>query len=118
MRGSVFRKSDAFHVVKNGVDMWIYNGKDDLPEAAVAYQETATGHAEEFRHAKSAFVFFVIEGAGEWVIEGEHFPVQPHDVVIVPKGKKFYYRGNLKQVCVTAPAWEAEYEEHIRDIEL
>jgi mannose-6-phosphate isomerase-like protein (cupin superfamily) len=39
-------------------------------------------------------------------------------VVIVPAGKKFYYRGNLKQVCVTAPAWEAEYEEHIRDVTL
>ncbi len=38
--------------------------------------------------------------------------------MIVPAGKKFYYRGNLKQVCVTAPAWEAEHEEHIRDIAL
>jgi len=39
-------------------------------------------------------------------------------VVIVPKGKRFYYRGNFKQVCVTVPAWEAEYEEQIRDVEL
>ncbi|MBS0278924.1 MAG: cupin domain-containing protein [Proteobacteria bacterium] len=118
MRGPVIPKTDAFHLNKNGVDMWIYNGKEDLPDAAVVYQETATGHAEEFRHAKSAFVFFIIEGRGEWVIEDESFPVKPHDVVIVPAGKKFYYRGNLKQVCVTAPAWEAEYEEHIRNVTL
>lgn len=55
---------------------------------------------------------------GEWIIEDETFPVTALDVVIVPKGKRFYYRGNFKQVCVTAPAWEAEYEEQIRDVEL
>jgi len=115
---AVFHRKDAFHTSKNGVDMWIYNGKNDLPEAAVVYQETAAGHAEEFRHTKSAFVFFIIEGAGEWVIEGESFPVTAHDVVIVPAGKKFYYRGALKQVCITAPAWEAEHEEHVRDVAL
>jgi mannose-6-phosphate isomerase-like protein (cupin superfamily) len=114
----IISRKDAFKVSKNGVDMWIYNGKDVLPDAAVVYQETATGHAEEFRHSKSAFIFFIIEGSGEWVIEDATFPVKPHDVVIVPKGKKFYYCGNLKQVCITAPAWEAEYEEHIRDVAL
>ena len=118
MRGPVLHQSEAFHTTKNGVDMWIYNGKDDLADAAVAYQETATGHAEEFRHHKSAFVFFIIEGTGEWMIEGESFPVKAHDVVIVPAGKKFYYRGHLKQVCVTAPAWDAESEEHIRNVAL
>jgi len=118
MPGPVIRQSDAFHTVKNGVDMWIYNGKEDLPDAAVVYQETATGHAEEFRHNKSAFIFFIIEGSGEWIIEDETFPVAARDVVIVPKGKRFWYRGNLKQVCITAPAWEAEYEEHIRNLTL
>ena len=116
--GPVFRQKDAFHTSKNGVDMWIYNGKADCAAAAVVYQETTAGHAEEFRHNKSAFVFFIIEGRGEWVIEDETFAVRAHDVVIVPKGKKFYYRGNLKQVCVTAPAWDAEHEEHIRDLVL
>lgn len=114
----IISQDSAFHIAKNGVDMWIYNGKDQLPEAAVVYQETKNGHAEEFRHTKSAFIFFIIEGAGEWVIEGETFPVKAHDVAIVPAGKKFYYRGNLKQVCITAPAWEAEHEEHIRDVTL
>ena len=114
----IIRRKDAFHTSKNGVDMWIYNGGDQLPEAAVVYQETQTGHAEEFRHRKSAFIFFIIEGVGEWVIEGETFPIKAHDVVIVPAGKKFYYRGNLKQVCITAPAWETEHEEHIRDVTL
>jgi len=114
----IFKRSEAFHTEKAGVEMWIYNGKDDLEAAAVAYQKTALGHEDEFRHTKSAFVFYVISGSGEWVIEGESFPVEATDVVIVPAGKRFYYRGELEQVCLTAPAWEEEFEETIRTVEL
>jgi mannose-6-phosphate isomerase-like protein (cupin superfamily) len=51
--------------------MRIFNGRDGFEQAAVVYQETRVGHSEEFRHSKSAFAFYVIEGAGECVIEGE-----------------------------------------------
>ncbi len=114
----ILHRRDAFTVTKHGVDMWIYGGADGCPQADVAYQETQTGHAEEFYHDTSAFVFYVIEGHGTWVIEDEEFPVEATDVVIVPPGKRFYYRGALKQVCVTAPAWSAEHEHHVRDVDL
>jgi mannose-6-phosphate isomerase-like protein (cupin superfamily) len=118
MTAQVFRKKDAIHTRKAGVDMHIYTGKDDLPGAAVAYQETERGHAEEFRHTKSDFVFFIVEGAGEWIVDGESLAVEAHDVVVVPKGAAFYYRGKLKLVCITVPAWEAEFEETLRSVPL
>jgi len=114
----IYRKEDAFTTRKNDVDMWIYNGKDDCPQAAVAYQETAVGHSEEFNHTKSAFIYYIIEGEGTWYIEDEAHVVKATDVVIVPPGKRFYFKGNLKQVCVTASAWEEEFENHIRYVEL
>lgn len=114
----VFHRADAFHVEKNDVDMWIYGGVDAVAPVAVAYQETATGHAQEFRHHTSAFVFYVIEGAGEWVVDGVVLPVQATDVVVVPPGAAFYYRGDLKQVCLTAPAWTEEDEEVLRQLDL
>ena len=116
MTAQVFRKKEAFRTRKAGVDMRIYTGKDDLPGAAVVYQETERGHAEEFRHAKSDFIFFIIEGSGEWIVEGERIPAEADDVVVVPKGTAFYYRGKLKQVCITVPAWEAEFEETLRPV--
>lgn len=114
----IFKKSQAFEAEKQGVKMWIYNGKDDCPNAAVAYQETETGHAQEFYHSKSAFVFYIIEGEGVWIIEGEEFPVSATDVVIVPPEKRFYYKGRLKQVCITAPAWEEKHEHHVRQVDI
>ena len=53
----IFKRENAFHMSKNDVDMWAYNGKADLESAAVVYQETKIGHSEEFRHTRSAFIF-------------------------------------------------------------
>jgi mannose-6-phosphate isomerase-like protein (cupin superfamily) len=114
----IFKRQDAFRTMKNDVDMWIYTSKDDLAVAAVVYQETAIGHSEEFRHHESAFIFYIVEGSGVWIIEDEEFAVEATDVVIVPAGKRFYYRGNFKQVCITAPAWTEAGEEVVRKIAL
>lgn len=114
----VFRPEDSQVIEKHGVCMRIYTTKADCPNAAVLFQETDTGHAEEFIHEKSDFLYYVLEGSGTWVIEGREFKARAGDVVVVPAGKKFWFRGNLRQVCVTAPAWEEKYERHIRDIAL
>ncbi|WP_197074598.1 hypothetical protein [Methanosarcina sp. WH1] len=52
-----------------------------------------------------------------WVIEGRVFEVRVGGVVVVPLEKRFWFRGSLKQICITTPAWEEKYEHHIRDIE-
>jgi mannose-6-phosphate isomerase-like protein (cupin superfamily) len=114
--GMIYKRKDAFHLEKHGVAMWVYNSVQDCPGAAVVWQETETGHAEEFLHERSAFIFYIVEGGGVWVIEDVEYPVEAGDVVIVPPGKRFYYRGCLRQVCVTAPAWEEQYERHVRFI--
>jgi predicted house-cleaning noncanonical NTP pyrophosphatase (MazG superfamily)/mannose-6-phosphate isomerase-like protein (cupin superfamily) len=114
----VFKPENAQVIEKHGVRMRIYTTKFDCRNAAVLYQETETGHAEEFLHEISNFVYYIIEGRGTWTIEDKEYEVQAGDVVVVPAGKKFWFRGNLKQVCVTAPAWEEQYEHHIRNIEL
>ena len=114
----VFRRADAFETTKHGVDMWIHGGVEAVAPVGVVYQETTTGHAQEFRHHTSAFVFYVIEGEGEWVVDGVTHPVKATDVVVVPPGAAFYYRGTLKQVCITAPAWTEEGEETVRDVVL
>jgi len=114
----IYKKQNAVEFKKQGVTMRVYNSKEQCPEASVVYQETKKGHFEEFYHSKSNFIFYIIEGAGTWFIEEKPYEVSAGDVVIVPPGKKFYYKGILKQICITAPAWEAEFEHHVRDIKL
>ena len=114
----IYKKENAVSIEKHGVKMRIYNGIDDCAQAAVAYQETERGHGEEFFHEKSHFIYYIIEGTGTWIIEDSEFSVAAGDVVIVPPGKRFYFRGTLKQVCITAPAWEAGGERHVRYVDI
>jgi mannose-6-phosphate isomerase-like protein (cupin superfamily) len=114
----IYKKQDAFTVEKNGVKMRIYNSNEQCPQAAVVYQETEKGHSEEFLHKESYFIFYIIEGSGTWFIEDQPYEVSAGDVVIIPPNTRFYYRGKLRQVCVTSPAWTAEQEQHIRNVNL
>lgn len=113
----IYDFEDAESIDKHGVLMHIYNTKEECPEAAVVYQETKKGHMEEFYHEKSAFIYYILEGNGKWIIEGEVYDVKATDVIIVPPGKRFYFKGKLKQICITAPAWDEKFEKHVRYIE-
>jgi len=117
-RRVVFKPEDAAVIEKKGVKMRIYTTKAESENAGVLYQETQKGHTEEFLHEKSDFIYYILEGRGVWIVEDREFEAQAGDVVVVPAGKRFWFRGNLKQVCITAPAWEEQYERHIRDLEL
>lgn len=114
----VFRPENVEVIEKHGVWMRVCTTKEDSRKAAVLYQETETGRAEEFVHKKNDFLYYILEGCGIWVVENREFEVKAGDVVAVPAGKRFWFRDSLKQVCITAPAWEEKYERHIRDIEL
>jgi mannose-6-phosphate isomerase-like protein (cupin superfamily) len=112
----VYKKDNAITFEKQGVTMRVYNNKEQCPDASVVYQETLKGHSEEFYHTKSNFIYYIIEGSGTWFIEDKPYNAQAGDVVIVPPNKRFYYTGNLKHVCITSPAWEPQFEHHVRDI--
>lgn len=113
----IFKFENTKPIEKHGVKMFIYNTGEECPQAAVVYQKTKKGHMEEFYHEKSAFIYYILEGKGTWIIEDEEYEVKAKDVIIVPPGKRFYFKGELEQICVTAPAWDEKYEKHVRYIE-
>jgi len=112
----ICKKENAPEFEKQGVKMRVYNSKEQCPQVAVVYQETQKGHLEEFYHSKSYFIFYIIEGGGTWYIEDHPNDVKAGDVIIIPPNTRFYYKGNLKQICITSPSWEPEFEHHVRVI--
>lgn len=118
MEPAIIRREDAVEFEKHGVRMCVYTGAAEGAPAGVVYQETESGHAEEFCHEKSAFIYYIIEGEGSFVIGGVEHPVKRGDVVVVPPGNSIYFRGRLRQVLFTVPPWEESFERHIRDVEM
>lgn len=109
-------RKQAASFEKHGVHMHEYLGKEVSPDADLLYLDVNGGHYQEFRHSKSTFIYYVMEGSGTFYLNGEAIPVEPTDVIMAPPGTAIYYLGTMKLLLCCAPAWEEAYEEHIRYI--
>jgi mannose-6-phosphate isomerase-like protein (cupin superfamily) len=108
-------RSNAVKKSKHGINLWIYD--QIAPELEVVYVESADGHLEEFYHKTSRFTYYVIDGKGEFYFDGKPTQVKAGDVVTAKPGTKIYYLGKMKLLLITTPAYKAEDEVHVRDIE-
>lgn len=95
-----------------GIKGWIYNSSKDFPNASGVYFEV-TGRHGTVKTTSSDRVYFVIEGEGEFIIDGKSVPVSTHDMVIVPKNTPYDYAATgeiLKLFLVHTPAYNREGE--------
>lgn len=93
-----------------GLDGWAYNSKDDFPNASAAYFEVTVKHGT-VKTTKSDRIYLILDGKGEFIINGEVIPVKKTDVVIVPKNTPYDYQareGILKLFLVHTPAFDPE----------
>lgn len=73
--------------------------------------ETDKGHETRIREKECTSHYFIIEGAGNFEIDGKVEKCQKGDLVIVPKGAAFKYTGKMKMLLVSQPWWYPEQEE-------
>jgi cupin superfamily acireductone dioxygenase involved in methionine salvage len=106
---------DSKTINKFGVDITLYGLK--FPSANIVYEDVKEGHFEEFLNTVSTCIWFIIEGQGTFVIDDEKIEVVSKDIIAVPPNKRIHYFGNMKMVLVTAPAFDAKNERHIRDVQ-
>lgn len=94
-----------------GLKGWAYNSKNDFPNASAAYFEVTRRHGK-IKNIKSDRIYFVLDGKGEFIIEGKTISVEKTDVIIVPKGTPYDYIATggttLKLFLVHCPAFDAE----------
>lgn len=75
--------------------------------------DTATGHATKIIEHESTFCYYVLEGSGHFEIDGVKENCGQGDLVVIPPGRAFIYKGNLKLLLVDTPPWREEQEETI-----
>jgi hypothetical protein len=114
MTYSKFSFKDVKKVNKYGVDIALYGITN--PNLNIVYEEVIEGHFEEFLSIKSTYTWFIIEGAGTFVINDEKTAVEAKDIVVVPPNNRIHYFGNMRMALITVPAFNEENERHIRDV--
>jgi mannose-6-phosphate isomerase-like protein (cupin superfamily) len=105
-----FTKENARTFGWKGIEGRAYNSKDDFANASAAYFEV-TGKHGKVKTIKSDRIYLVLEGRGEFIIDGKVIPVEKTDVIIIPKNTPYDYRavdGTMKLFLVHSPAFDPE----------
>ena len=58
-------------------------------------------------------VVYVIAGKGKVVIEGQSFEIKNEDMIVIDKGERFYWDGNLKLFIYCTPAWSLKQHKQV-----
>lgn len=104
-----FKLKEAFQFGWPGIKGYSYNERTDFPHASAAMFEVETHHGK-VRTELSDRVYLVLEGTGEFIIDDDVIPVEPTDVIIVPRNTPYDYRGKLKLFLVHVPAYDEQFE--------
>lgn len=108
-----FELKDAYEFGWQGLKGKAYSDASDFKDASVAVFEV-TGSYGKVKSLVSNRIYLVLEGKGEFIINGKVIPVKPTDVIIVPKNTPYDYRATegtiLKLFLVHSPAWTPEKE--------
>lgn len=59
------------------------------------------------------FVYYVTRGSGTFRIGGEEEGASAGDLVVVPAGTAFTYRGDMTLLLISTPPWSEEQEEDL-----
>ncbi|MDR1197266.1 MAG: cupin domain-containing protein [Candidatus Nomurabacteria bacterium] len=112
----VYRKSDATVKHKPGMDITVYGSLGEL-SPDVVYEDVEKGHSSEWYSDTATQTWYIIEGRGTFVLDGERFDVNAGDLVSVPPKVKKYYLGKMKMVLITSPTFNPDDEHQVRLID-
>ncbi len=107
----IVKKDEARQIHKFGVDITLY---DTEAPSTVVYEEVEKGHMQEWYSGVSTYQWFIVEGSGVYVIDGDKYEVAKGDLVVVPPKHKMYYYGKMKMVLVTTPEYDDANEHEVR----
>lgn len=72
--------------------------------------ETEKGHETSIMELECDFIYYILSGKGYFIIDGIKEECEEGDLVVIPSGKKFTYKGKLRMIATSTPPWKAEQE--------
>ncbi len=76
-------KKDTIYHGREGVNGWYYQLPDSNHGTTVAYAEFTGEHGERTIEDRER-IYYILDGEGEFVINGEKFDVEPGDLIPIP----------------------------------
>jgi mannose-6-phosphate isomerase-like protein (cupin superfamily) len=107
----VLHEPPSISFEKVGIKGKIFPSRELADNAGFVLIETETGHETTIIEHESNFVYYVLEGSGVFEVNGEPEACTAGDLVVMPMGSKFTYKGKLKMLLISTPPWREDQEE-------
>jgi len=107
MKYKLIKSIDVQKKGKFGASLDVYPNVNDCGFVLVS---TEKGHNEEFLNLKSTFTYIVLGGSGSFFLDDEEVKVEKGDMISIEPNTRIYYKGELKMILITTPAWKPENE--------
>lgn len=59
------------------------------------------------------YSYYVLEGEGSFIINDQEETCSKGDLVVIPAGNKYTFKGKLKLLLVSTPPWSPEQQEEV-----
>ncbi len=109
----ILKEPEYFSFEKAGIKGKIFPTQDFTLKTSFVLVETEKGHETTIREKQSDFIYYVLEGEGVFVINDINEKCSRGDLIVIPAGTKFTYKGRLKLLLSCVPPWKEEQEETI-----
>ena len=109
----VIKEPDNFSFEKVGIRGKIFSTEALTQKSEFVLIETETGHETMIRERECVFSYYVLEGHGYFQIDGQREDCATGDLVVIPAGKSFIYKGKMKLLLNCTPPWSESQEENL-----
>jgi mannose-6-phosphate isomerase-like protein (cupin superfamily) len=109
----VIKKPDNYSFEKVGIKGKIFPSAGLTAKASFVLIETELGHETTIRQRDCDFCYYILEGAGYFEINDNREDCTAGNLVVIPAGNKFTYKGKLKMLLNCTPPWSESQEETI-----
>lgn len=106
----VFHLPGDYSFEKSGHKGKIFTSKELTDKIEFQIIETEAGHENMIIQKECIFAYYILEGSGNFKINGVVEKCQTGDLAIISAGTPFTYSGKLKMFLVCAPWWFPEQE--------
>lgn len=107
----VLKEPNEYSFQKVGISGKLWPMTQLVKSTSFLLIETEKGHETTIREKESDFIYYVLEGKGEFIVNGAHEPCVKGDLVVIPRGNAFTYKGTMRLLLSCTPPWTEKQEE-------
>jgi mannose-6-phosphate isomerase-like protein (cupin superfamily) len=110
----VFHPQEEYSFEKAGIKGKIFPIKELTTKTHYFLVETEKGHETTIIERECDFIYYILEGKGYFLINDTKEECSKGDLVVIPAGSKFTYKGKFKMIVSSTPPWREEQEKTLR----